>query len=69
MIKQDLSAIYFVMVLVPVSEIVHRMQLLVGTSDRYHYKYSGLGYFDRVKEKIGKQTLGINDYKGIVLLK
>ncbi len=37
-------------------DIIHRMQLLVGTRNRYCYNYNGFGYFDKVKENLGKKT-------------
>ena len=38
-----------------IPDIIRRMQLLVGTKERFWYKYEGLGYFDRVREFIGKK--------------
>lgn len=38
------------------SDMIHRMKLLVGTRERFWYKYEGLGYLDRVKEFVGKKT-------------
>jgi len=38
------------------SQIVRRMKLLVGTRERFWYRYKGLGYFDRVKNSIGRNA-------------
>jgi len=47
--------------------IIYRMQLLVGTKERFWYKDEGFGYFDRVKEFIGKKRF-LDVYKKLDVL-
>lgn len=48
-------------------DIPRRMQLLVGTEDRFWYTYEGSGYFDRIEELIGRK-LFLNLYKNLNVL-
>jgi len=49
------------------SDIVHRMELLVGTNERFWYRKRGFGYFDRLREVVGKKEF-LKMYKQLDVL-